>query len=90
MTDPDEPGDETEWDRRLVTRWEGRYFEDFTVGDISKYPYGRTVTETDNVWFTNLTMHLNPMQFNEAYAADTEFGESRPRRCPPPRARLPR
>ena len=35
----------------------------------------QTVTETDNVWFTNLTMNVNPMHFNEAYAAETEFGE---------------
>ena len=33
------------------------------------------MTETGNVWFTNLTMNVNPMQFNEAYAAETEFGE---------------
>ncbi|MFC6734180.1 MULTISPECIES: MaoC family dehydratase [unclassified Haladaptatus] len=62
-------------DRRLVAGWEGRYYEDFTVGDIYKHPYGRTVTETDNVWFTNISMNLNPMHFNEAYAAQTEFGE---------------
>ncbi len=62
-------------DRRLVSGWEGRFYEDFSVGDIYKHPYGRTVTETDNVWFTNLTMNVNPMHFNEAYAADTEFGE---------------
>ncbi|MEM4780266.1 MAG: MaoC family dehydratase, partial [Halalkalicoccus sp.] len=30
---------------------------------------------TDNVWFTNVTMNLNPMHFNEAYASETEFGE---------------
>lgn len=62
-------------DRRLVSGWQGRYFEDFTVGDIYKHPYGRTVTETDNVWFTNVTMNANPMHFNEAYASQTEFGE---------------
>jgi acyl dehydratase len=62
-------------DRRLVTGWQGRYFEDFTVGDVYKHPYGRTVTETDNVWLTNVTMNVNPMHFNEAYAAGTEFGE---------------
>lgn len=69
-TDADEPDD-----RRLVQGWEGRYYEDFAVGDIYKHPYGRTVTETDNVWLTNLTMNVNPMHFNEAYAAGTEFGE---------------
>ncbi|TSD10014.1 MaoC family dehydratase [Haloglomus irregulare] len=62
-------------DRRLVEGWQGRFYEDFTVGDVYKHPYGRTVTETDNVWFTNLTMNVNPMHFNEAYAAETEFGE---------------
>ncbi|PSP62905.1 monoamine oxidase [Halobacteriales archaeon QH_8_64_26] len=62
-------------DRRLVPGWQGRYYEDFAVGDIYKHPYGRTVTETDNVWFTNLTLNANPMHFNEPYAAETEFGE---------------
>ncbi|MGQ4554958.1 MaoC/PaaZ C-terminal domain-containing protein [Halobellus sp. GM3] len=62
-------------DRRLVTGWQGRFYEDFEIGDIYKHPYGRTVTETDNVWFTNLTMNQNPMHFNEAYASETEFGE---------------
>ncbi|UWG46373.1 Acyl dehydratase [Halanaeroarchaeum sp. HSR-CO] len=67
--------DSTDQDRRIVAGWQGRYFEDFEVGDIYKHPYGRTVTETDNVWMTNITMNLNPMHFNEAYAAETEFGE---------------
>jgi acyl dehydratase len=62
-------------ERRVVAGWHGRYFEDFEVGDVYKHPFGRTVTETDNVWFTNLTMNLNPMHFNEPYAAATEFGE---------------
>ena len=69
------PGDSAATDRQLVSGWQGRYFEDFEVGDIYKHPYGRTVTETDNVWLTNLTMNLNPMHFNEPYAAETEFGE---------------
>jgi len=69
----DASSDATE--RRLQTGWQGRYYEDFTVGDVYKHPFGRTVTETDNVWMTNVTMNLNPMHFNEAYAAETEFGE---------------
>lgn len=69
------PKDSTATDRQLEAGWQGRYFEDFEVGDIYKHPYGRTVTETDNVWVTNLTMNLNPMHFNEPYAAQTEFGE---------------
>ncbi len=62
-------------EKQLVRGWHGRYFEDFTVGDIYKHPYGRTITETDDVWITNVTLNLNPMHFNEAYAAETEFGE---------------
>jgi acyl dehydratase len=60
-------------DKRLVSGWQGRFFEDFEIGDIYKHPYGRTVTETDDVWLTNITMNLNPMHFNEPYAAETEF-----------------
>jgi acyl dehydratase len=67
--------DERGSSRKLRTGWQGRYYEDFAVGDVYKHPYGRTVTETDDVWFTNITMNLNPMHFNEAYAAETEFGE---------------
>ena len=59
----------------LTEGWQGRFYEDFAVGEVYKHPYGRTVTETDNVWFTNLTMNANPMHFNEAYASETEFGE---------------
>jgi acyl dehydratase len=75
MTDDTTADSDDGPERRLVSGWQGRFFEDFAVGDIYKHPYGRTVTETDNVWFTNLTMNVNPMHFNEAYAAETEFGE---------------
>jgi len=67
--------DKNNTEKQLVEGWHGRYYEDFSVGDIYKHPFGRTVTETDNVWMTNITMNLNPMHFNEAYAAETEFGE---------------
>jgi len=67
--------DDTDPSTRLVSGWQGRFYEDFEVGDVYKHPYGRTVTETDNVWLTNITMNVNPMHFNEPYAAATEFGE---------------
>lgn len=53
---------------------EGRCFEDYTVGDVLRHPAGRTITEADNVWFTNLTLNANPIHFDEHYAAQTEFG----------------
>lgn len=54
--------------------WTGRYFEDFAVGDIHPHPLGRTVTQTDNIWFTLLTVNPNPIHFDAVYAAKTEFG----------------
>ena len=52
----------------------GLSFEDFKVGDIYEHWPGRTVTETDNVWFTNLTMNTHPIHFDANFAASTEFG----------------
>jgi itaconyl-CoA hydratase len=54
--------------------WRGRFFEDFTVEDIYQHPLGRTVTTTDNIWFTLLTQNTAPIHFDHHYAAQTEFG----------------
>jgi itaconyl-CoA hydratase len=54
--------------------WRGRFYEDFDVGDVFRSRFGRTITETDNVWFTCLTMNTNQVHFNEPYAARTRFG----------------
>jgi len=54
--------------------WRGRFYEDFDVGDVYHSRFGRTVTQTDNIWFTCLTMNTNPIHFSEAYAAGTQFG----------------
>ena len=53
--------------------WSGRVFEDFEPGDIFEHALGRTVTQTDNIWFTLLTVNNNPIHFDAAYAARTEF-----------------
>ena len=55
--------------------WTGRVYEDFEVGDIYQHPLGRTVTQTDNIWFTLVTVNNNPIHFDEVYAAQTEFGK---------------
>tara|TARA_Y100000590_G_C15398116_1_gene892738 strand:- start:254 stop:772 length:519 start_codon:yes stop_codon:yes gene_type:complete len=51
----------------------GRYFDDFIVGDIYEHRPGRTITEADNVWFTNITMNTHPIHFDYAYAKKSEF-----------------
>ncbi len=53
----------------------GRYLEDFKVGDVYEHRPGRTVTETDNTWFTLLTMNQHPLHFDEEYAKHSEFGK---------------
>lgn len=55
--------------------WEGRYFEDFEVGDVYRCRLGRTITDADNVWFTLLTNNTNQIHFNNEYAKRTEFGK---------------
>ena len=55
--------------------WQGRFFEDFEVGDVYQHPLGRTVTTTDNIWFTLLTQNTAPIHFDQHYAAQTEFGK---------------
>lgn len=46
----------------------GRFYEDFEVGDVFQHPLGRTINETDNTWFTLLTMNTNQNHFNTHYA----------------------
>jgi acyl dehydratase len=57
-----------------VEGWRGRFFEDFRVGDVYHHALGRTVTETDNSWFTLLTQNTAPLHFDKHYASQTEFG----------------
>ena len=53
--------------------WNGRFFEDFAVGDIYRSRLGRTITETDNIQFTMITNNTNQIHFNAHYASRTEF-----------------
>src|ERR1700688_4782105 len=55
--------------------WKGRFFEDFEVGDVYEHALGRTITTTDNIWFTLLTQNTQPVHFDHQYAAQTEFGK---------------
>jgi len=59
---------------RIKPGWTGRYFEDFIVGDVYKHALGRTVTATDNSWFTLLTQNTAPLHFDANYASHTQFG----------------
>ena len=51
-----------------------RAFGDFAVGDVYRSAVGRTVTESDNLLFTMLTLNTNELHFNEEAAKATEWG----------------
>ena len=51
----------------------GRYFEDFAAGTTIRHALGRTISQTDNSWFSLLTVNNNPIHFDAHYAAQTEF-----------------
>jgi itaconyl-CoA hydratase len=61
---------------RDVPGWSGRLFEDFAVGDVYHHPFGRTVTETDNQWFTLLTQNVAKIHLDREYAAGTAYGRT--------------
>ncbi|GAY17603.1 MaoC family dehydratase [Mycobacterium sp. shizuoka-1] len=58
-------------DERAVS---GRWFEELEVGTMVRHANRRTVTETDNVLFTTMTMNPAPLHLDADYAASTEFG----------------
>lgn len=53
----------------------GLWFEDLTVGRVVEAATRRTVTETDNVLFTTMTMNPQPLHLDAEFAAGTEFGK---------------
>jgi acyl dehydratase len=76
-SDENEPQSAQAADRgesRVVAGWTGRLFEDFAVGDIYYHPFGKSVTEGDNQWFTLLTQNVSKTHVDRNFATQTEFG----------------
>ena len=53
----------------------GLWFEEFEVGQVFEHPWRRTVTEFDNMLFSNLTMNVQPLHIDFEFASKTEFGK---------------
>jgi itaconyl-CoA hydratase len=51
----------------------GLYYEEFEVGAVIEHRPGRTVTETDNLWQSLLSMNASPLHIDSAYSARTEW-----------------
>ena len=54
----------------------GLWFEEFKDGMVFNHEWSRTITETDNVWFSLLTMNVQPLHIDAHYAAKSN-GASR-------------
>lgn len=46
----------------------GRYYEEFRVGDTYRHALGKTITESDNNFFSLLTMNHHPVHLDLEYA----------------------
>jgi acyl dehydratase len=53
----------------------GKYFEELTVGLVFEHKPGRTVTETDNLLFTTLSMNPQPLRLDLEFAKESQFGQ---------------
>jgi acyl dehydratase len=53
----------------------GLYYEEFTEGERIRHGRRRTISESDNQRFCDLTMNQQPLHLDAEYAAGTTFGE---------------
>ncbi|SFI79396.1 MaoC family dehydratase [Aerobium aerolatum] len=53
----------------------GLYLEEFAIGQVIRHPITRTVTESDNVFFSTMTMNPQPLHIDFDYAARSEWGK---------------
>ena len=60
----------------VKTGWEGRFFEDFEVGSSHRHRLTRTVTQMDNILFSNMTMNPQPLHVDAHFCAtETQWGQ---------------
>jgi acyl dehydratase len=53
----------------------GRYFEELEVGMTFAHQPGRTVTETDNLLFSTMSMNPQPLHVDLEFARQSQFGQ---------------
>lgn len=51
------------------------YYEDFVLGEVIRHAVTRTVTETDNLLFTALTMNVQPLHLDAEFGAQSMYGQ---------------
>ncbi|BAH51070.1 MaoC family dehydratase [Rhodococcus opacus] len=53
----------------------GLYFEELEPGAVIDHPTRRTVTETDNILFSTMTLNLAPLHLDAEYSKDSIYGQ---------------
>ncbi len=54
----------------------GLYFEDFAIGQVFAHRLTRTVTQMDNMLFSNMTLNPQPLHIDAHFCAnETEWGK---------------
>jgi acyl dehydratase len=53
----------------------GHFLDEFSVGQVFRHPITRTVTESDNVMFSVMTMNPQPLHIDFDFASKTEWGK---------------
>jgi len=53
----------------------GRYYEDFCVGEVIEHSLSKTIFESDNNFFSLLTMNYHPVHTNTDYASKNQHGQ---------------
>ncbi len=54
----------------------GLYFEGFVVGSLTEHRYRRTVTQMDNMLFSNMTLNPQPLHIDRHFCeTETEWGQ---------------
>ncbi len=54
----------------------GLYFEDFVVGEVFEHRLTRTVTQMDNMLFSNMTLNPQPLHIDRHFCeTETEWGQ---------------
>lgn len=53
----------------------GLYYEEFEIGQVIRHAVSRTVTETDNVLFSSLTLNTQPLHLDAEFSKNTMWGQ---------------
>ncbi|MGA7205814.1 MAG: MaoC family dehydratase [Specibacter sp.] len=69
-----EPVETQPVETQVVTQ-RGLYFEELDTGVVYQHRPGRTLTETDNVLFTTMTMNTQALHLDAAWSETQPFGQ---------------